>query len=459
MSGAARFALALVWCGALVSLATPEPVLAQEDPVAPKSVVAMPELAGGPLTLEELERLALDHNPEMFASEAQIRAAEGLRRQVGLYPNPVLGYTTEENPLESDRDGGKRGGFVEQTIVLGGKLRKNRAIFEREVERAEAVRDLVHIRELNRLRILYYRTAAAQRLVEVEERLATLSSESVDVAAQLFNTGLVDLPERLAIENEAEMVDLDRLAARRRLVELWRELRAAVGDPTLTPARLADTLETDLPRLEAEATIEAILARSPELRFATLGVERARLAIARERAEPIPNLEVSAGLVDDREPIAPGGPSIGSQWQGDVGVRIPLFDRNQGNIAAAEAELERAESELRRVRLKIEARFAPVFADYEQEYDRVGRYRDGILARARQAHELYRARHQQMAAEYPQVLLAQRTYFQAESSYVDALGRLWESVVLLRGMLLSEEPSPGILDDAVLRRTPIEVAR
>ncbi len=166
-----------------------------------------------------------------------------------------------------------------------------------------------------------------------------------------------------------------------------------------------------------------------------------------------------AGLVDDREPIAPGGPAIGRQWQGDVGVRIPLFDRNQGNIAAAEAELARAEAEGRRVRLKIEARFAPVFADYEQEYDRVDRYRDGILARARQAYDLYRARHQQMAAAYPQVLLAQRTYFEAESSYVNALGRLWESVVLLRGMLLSEEPSPGILDDAVLRRTPIEVAR
>ena len=118
------------------------------------------------------------------------------------------------------------------------------------------MRDLVHIRELNRLRILYYRTAAAQRRVELEERLAALARESVDVTAQLFNTGLADLPDRLAIENEAEMVDLDRLAARRRLVELWRELRAAVGDPTLTPARLADTLETDLPRLEATATIE-----------------------------------------------------------------------------------------------------------------------------------------------------------------------------------------------------------
>jgi cobalt-zinc-cadmium efflux system outer membrane protein len=173
----------------------------------------------------------------------------------------------------------------------------------------------------------------------------------------------------------------------------------------------------------------------------------------------VPDLELAAGIVDNREPIAPGGPSIGSEWRGDIGVRIPLFDRNQGNVAAAEAELERSDAERRRVRLKLEARFAPVFADYEQEYDRVSRYRGGILDRARQAYELYRARHQQMAAAYPQVLLAQRAYFEAETNYVSSLERLWESVVLLQGMLLSEEPQPSMLDDAVLRRTPIELAK
>jgi cobalt-zinc-cadmium efflux system outer membrane protein len=90
---------------------------------------------------------------------------------------------------------------------------------------------------------------------------------------------------------------------------------------------------------------------------------------------------------------------------------------------------------------------------------RVSRYRESILARAEQAYQLHLARYRQMAAAYPQVLLSQRTLFEAETAYVGALGRLWESVVLLQGMLLSEEPSPEVLDDAVLRRTPIEVAQ
>ena len=111
-------------------------------------------------------------------------------------------------------------------------------------------------------------------------------------------------------------------------------------------------------------------------------------------------------------------------------MRVPLFDRNQGNRAAAEAELERAGAECDRARLKLEARFAPVFAAYEQEYDRASRYREGILPRAKQAYELYLARYRQMAAPYPQVLMAQRAYFEAEASYLDALERVWVSSVL-----------------------------
>jgi cobalt-zinc-cadmium efflux system outer membrane protein len=454
VSGAHRWSAAAA-CALLFALGRAASAQLDRD----VTVSDLPELAGGPITLDELERGAGEHNPELAQAEAQIRSAQGLRRQAGLWPNPIVGYTTEENPLSDGGDRGKQGGFVEQTFVLGGKLHKSRGVFDREVERAEAARDLVRTRELNRVRILYYRTVAAQRRVELAERQAALAREAADVTDQLFNTGAADLPDRLAIENEADLVDLARGRARSELAERWRELRAAVGDPGLRPARLADTLEVDVPRLDADAALGAILERSPELALARIGVERARLALERERAEPAPDVRVGAAVLDNREPVAPGGRAIGAEWKADVGVRIPLFDRNQGNVAAAEAELERAEAEGDRARLKLEARFAPVFAAYEQESDRVSRYRDSILPRAKQAYELYLARHRQMAAAYPQALLAQRAYFDAESSYLDALEAMWRSAVLLSGMLLSEEPSPQLLDDAVLRRTPIELAR
>ncbi len=64
-----------------------------------------------------------------------------------------------------------------------------------------------------------------------------------------------------------------------------------------------------------------------------------------------------------------------------------------------------------------------------------------------------------MAAAYPQVLISQRTLFEAEAAYIESLARLWKSAVLLSGMLLEDEATPRMLEDAVLRRTPMEIAR
>ena len=67
----------------------------------------------------------------------------------------------------------------------------------------------------------------------------------------------------------------------------------------------------------------------------------------------------------------------------------------------------------------------------------VGRYEREILPRAQQSVELYRKGFQQMAAAYPQVLIAQRTLFQSRAEYTQALVELWRTASLLEGMLLS----------------------
>lgn len=452
-----RRCLAAIGYGVLLGIAAGAVPARGPTPVpGPPSQPMMPELAGEPLALEELERCTLEHNPEILQAEAAIRAAAALRRQVGLYPNPLLGLAVEEIAMESGRDTGKVGGFLAQTIVTGGKLGLNRKIFAQEVERAEAAAELARLREINRVRVLYYRTVAAQRLVELRRQLAELAHEAVATTTELFNTGAADRPDQLAITIEAEKAELDVGEARRRLRQLWGQLTAAVGDPVLEPRRLEDRLETDPPVLDVDATLQRILEESPETRFARAGIVRAELALRREKVVPLPDIELTAGIMDNREPLAPGGPEIGSELFGDVGIRIPLFDRNQGNVAAAEAELERARDELRKTRLKLEARFAPVFADYSHEVDTVSRYRERILAQSEEAYRLYLERYRQMAAAYPQVLISQRTLFQARADYVMALTRLWEAAVLLDGMLLIDEPVPAILDDAVVRRTPLE---
>lgn len=83
------------------------------------------------MTLADLERQALEGNPTLAQAEAAIRAAEGRRVQAGLMPNPIIGYQAEELAFRAIGEKSEHLGFIEQTIPLGGKLRKSRAILPR----------------------------------------------------------------------------------------------------------------------------------------------------------------------------------------------------------------------------------------------------------------------------------------------------------------------------------------
>src|SRR6201993_3559743 len=88
------------------------------------------------MTLEELQQMALQNNPTFAQSAANIHAAEGRKKQSGLYPNPTVGYQGEQIRGGSFH-GGEQGLFVQQDIVLSGRLGLNRKIFGEELKQAK----------------------------------------------------------------------------------------------------------------------------------------------------------------------------------------------------------------------------------------------------------------------------------------------------------------------------------
>jgi cobalt-zinc-cadmium efflux system outer membrane protein len=66
----------------------------------------------------------------------------------------------------------------------------------------------------------------------------------------------------------------------------------------------------------------------------------------------------------------------------------------------------------------------------------VEKYRTSVIPKAERAHQLYLARFREMAAAYPQVLIAQRTLAQVKAEYLDALDDVWHHAILLQGFLL-----------------------
>lgn len=388
------------------------------------------------VTLEELERMATERNPTLAQAAASVRAAEGRRRQAGAFPNPTVGYFGEELAFRALSDNSEHGVFVEQTIPLGGKLGKSKRIFEREREQAEAIAEAQARRVANSVRMLYFETLGAQQLVELRADLADLAREAVEITKELYNVGQADRPDQLEIEIEAERAEIESLRARTDWEQAWSALGAMVGDPALRPARLAGSLEEGAGVLEQEQLLSVVLRDSPELRAARAGVERARAVVSRERAERIPDLFLSGGVGYNNEILERDGRKTGAEGRIEVGVNVPIFNRNRGGIAAAEAELAIAERELERLQLSLRTRLSTSFRAYRNAHTMVEKYRTQVVPRAREAYEMYLGNFRQMAASYPQVLIAQRTLFQVEVEYARALVELRRSTTALRGLLL-----------------------
>ena len=393
------------------------------------------------ITLAELERLALQNHPVIAQSEAAIRAAEGRKVQAGLLPNPVIGYRGEEFAFRAFTDKSEHFFFMEQEIPLGGKLKKSRNIFEQErlqsVSEAEAERQRI----INTVQSLYYKSLGLQKIIEARRELSKITGEAVRVSEELMNVGQADKPDQLAVEIEAQKDAVEMLNTENELANNWQLLATTVGNPAMPQMQLDGDVEKDLPTFDTDTILQTILTASPEVKTAKANLERVRATLERAKAERTPDLILRGGIGYSSEKLelgtAPFPRRTGPEANVEIGFRVPIFNRNQGGIKAAEAELVTAENEVRRVELSIRSRFATAMTAYQNAARTVARYRDEILPRSEKAYELYAASFAQMAAAYPQVLITKRTYYQNRIAYLNALVQLRQNASRIQGYLLT----------------------
>jgi cobalt-zinc-cadmium efflux system outer membrane protein len=388
------------------------------------------------LTLATLEQMAWDHNPTLRQASANIDAALGRAQQAGLYPNPTVGYVGERIGAAGTA-GEMQGMFIDQTIVTAGKLRLNRAKHAQEVSQMEAQAFAQQYRVLNDVRIRFYQLLAMQRLLDVRANLLKVAEDAVQTTEELVNVGAANKPDLLQarIEARQERVALEK--ARAEYDAAWQQLAALVGEPCLPLGWLHGDLEAAAPVPDIDTALAHLLDASPEIHVARAAVTRNQIALKREQVEPIPNVEVHVANGYDFE-------TRNDTTSVQVGVRLPVFDRNQGNIRAARAQVAYAEAELGRVELSLRQRLARAYAHYRSAQATVETYRKENLPDAKEAYELYLDSFRKRRAAWPQVLVAQRTYFQISVEYTEALDEMRRAEVAILGLLLVDgldEPS------------------
>jgi cobalt-zinc-cadmium efflux system outer membrane protein len=137
-----------------------------------------------------------------------------------------------------------------------------------------------------------------------------------------------------------------------------------------------------------------------------------------------------------------------------VGVPLQIFDRNQGTILRAQAELGVAREEVRRVALALQERLTEAFRQYSNARQQFERYQKEILPDARQTLELTRKGYDQGEYNYLQLLTAQRTFFGVNLAFLESWRELALTTTRIRGFLLTGGLQPVETEPSGADETP-----
>jgi cobalt-zinc-cadmium efflux system outer membrane protein len=389
-----------------------------------------------PMALADFQTLADANNPTLKQANAFVRRSQEQARQAGLYPNPSVGYQGEQIRGGS-YGGGEQGGFVQQTVVLGGKLGLRRNIYEQQKQSDQIGVQEQTYRVHGDVQQAFYDALTAQATVQLRQRLLGVALDAVETVHQLANVGQADAPDILQTEVETEQAKVDYVTAQRQYLQAFRTLAALAGKGDLPVSPLQGDLEK-APDLNAEQMVDSVVADSPTVKRAQQEAAVAQARLKDAKRESVPDLQLRAGEQYNGEHVSENPTkAAGAQSFATAGISIPLWNRKQGNVEASKAEIERANQDVLREQLSLRQQAAPLAQSYDSARFEAERYKTQLIPRAARAYELYLNKYQNMAQAYPQVLVSQRTLFQLQISYLMALHDVWRSAIALQNYTLS----------------------
>jgi cobalt-zinc-cadmium efflux system outer membrane protein len=384
-----------------------------------------PVTRGGPLTLDDLLALTRTQNPDLAAAAARVTEAQGQLVQAGLYPNPTVGYTANQIN-DGPGTAGQQGAFVSQEVVTGGKLDVARAAARDALSAADWQAVARWNETAARVRSAYYEALAARATLKESEGIVEQFEAGLRKAESLARAGTVMNFEVLRFRVELTQARNRVGAARERLVAAERLLTIAVGVNSLPgPVAEAD-LPTKIPTVEFEQALAAG-EESPAIREAAAMAEQARAQVRLADLQNTPNLQLQTAAQYDfalRAPIAAV----------QVGVMLPVWNRNEGNILAAQGRLAQAEAGVGQARVRLRERLTAAYQKYRNARRQADLIEHQILPDARTALEQVEKVYEARGERFFETLDARRVVAQARIDYVQALADAWQAATEIESL-------------------------
>lgn len=382
---------------------------------------------GEAYTLDQVEQMALANNSAIASAAANASKAAGLRYQVGLKPNPTLGYFGQQI---ADRGTDQHGAFVEQEFVRGNKLELNRAVLRQTTEAQRWENETQRYRVLTDVRVRFYEALAAQQQVDAINEFAQVAGRGVEIAQKRVEAEEGTVIETLQAET---LLSETNLASRQAAVSYrgaWQDLAAIAGMDSTTPVRLMADWDAPPVTQEWDAAYAEIISQSPELAVARALICEKRALLSRQQVQAIPNVtaQLAAGYDDGTDH---GLISL------QVGIPIPVNNRNTGNVSAAYADYVQATHNLKRIENAIQSRLARASQEYDSALAAVMTYQEEIIPQAERSLQLSEDAYRVGELDFLQVLIVRRTYYESTIRQIVAKGQLAQAAARIDGLLLT----------------------
>jgi cobalt-zinc-cadmium efflux system outer membrane protein len=411
---------------------------------------------GKPLTLADLQRIAAANSPTLRQAVSDVEAAKGNLIQAKTYPNPIISYLVD--PSNNNSTAGVQGGAIEQIIRTAGKQRLGVAQAQKDLDNAVLALKRARSDLSTAVRNAYFTLLVDKETLVVTRAVARFTDDIFRIQIGLLRGTQVAPYEPSSLRAQAA---LSRLAYKQAIFSYvydWKALVATIGMHQMPLTEVAGQVDRLIPYYDYDAVLAHVLKNHTDILTARNGLRRAQYSLKLAQVTPVPDLDVRMTLEKDFA-LAP----FGTYHALTVGLPLPIWDQNKGNIIAAQAALVRASEEAHRVEVTLTNSLATAYSGYKNNLAALEDYRRNILPDlVRYYRGIYARRQVDPTSPFNDLVTAQQTLSQNVTAYIGILGSLWTSVVSVADFLQTDDlyqlseprPLPEVPDLNHLLRLP-----
>lgn len=383
---------------------------------------------GQPMTLADLQNLAMSNSPLIRQAAADVEAAKGAAIQAGAYPNPNFGY--QSDTVGTAGSAGFQGVFFEQVIKTGGKLKLAQAAATMDLLNSQLALRRAQFDLVTAVRTNYFAVLAAVDNVKVSKALAEFTDRvyRAYVAQGKFVVAAYEPLQLRVLAYQARGV---LVQARNRYTAAWKQLAATLGLPAMPPTELAGRADMPIPVFNYQQALERVLSAHTDVLTAQNTQQRNRYNLRLAQITPVPDVSFHVAIEKDFS-----APPFATTHTIQMGVPVPLWDRNKGNIIQAQGALLRATEQAHQVRDDLTNRLATAYEQYDDNRILLEYYRTQILPDQVRAYRAILERYQQDPnVAFLDLLNAQQVLVASVTTYVTTLAATWTSVASVADLL------------------------